>query len=166
MQSRQHGLMFLVFEQGISSTSLYFSVISIFTTTAVIFNYARCQIRYCESPHSISNLARAAGLLAMPTYTLPLSCILTARFLLHLREYDASLLTAEQSEALARKSLEGHRRGLWRRSCGPPALDGSREWGLRGERARVVDRGSKISICLEGVRRQTRVAVLRLKKGL
>ncbi|KAJ7653437.1 hypothetical protein B0H17DRAFT_1163611 [Mycena rosella] len=64
---KNQGIMFILFEQGI----LYFYTISIFTTAAVILNY----------PGFFQRLPNA--------FTLPLSCILTARFILHLREWEA-----------------------------------------------------------------------------
>ncbi|KAJ7103967.1 hypothetical protein B0H15DRAFT_766269, partial [Mycena belliarum] len=65
------GLMFLLFEQGL----LYFCTISVFTTAAVVLNYV------CRCPGFFQRLPNA--------FTLPLSCILTARFILYLRKWDA-----------------------------------------------------------------------------
>ncbi|KAJ7812304.1 hypothetical protein B0H14DRAFT_2857215 [Mycena olivaceomarginata] len=64
LKNQRQGLMFILFEQG--------DTISIFTTAAVILNY-------------VSGIFQR-----LPNaFTLPLSCILTARFILHLREWDA-----------------------------------------------------------------------------
>ncbi|KAJ7901139.1 hypothetical protein B0H14DRAFT_2493470 [Mycena olivaceomarginata] len=70
LKNQRQGLMFILFEQGV----LYFCTISIFTTAAVILNY-RAPVGFFQ------RLPNA--------FTLPLSCILTARFILHLREWDA-----------------------------------------------------------------------------
>ncbi|KAJ7021866.1 hypothetical protein C8F04DRAFT_1139587 [Mycena alexandri] len=70
LKYRRHGIMVILFEQGI----LYFCTISIFTTTAVILNYR-------APPGFLQRLPNA--------FTLPLSCVLTARFILYLREWDA-----------------------------------------------------------------------------
>ncbi|KAL4256509.1 DUF6533 domain-containing protein [Pleurotus pulmonarius] len=59
----------IVFEQGV----LYFSIVSLFTTTAVILNVA--------APTGFFQRLLNA-------YTLPLSGLLTARFLLHIRAYE------------------------------------------------------------------------------
>ncbi|KAJ7669572.1 hypothetical protein B0H17DRAFT_207473 [Mycena rosella] len=67
---KNQGIMFILFEQGI----LYFCTISIFTAAAVILNYR-------APPGFFQRLPNA--------FTLPLSCILTARFILHLREWEA-----------------------------------------------------------------------------
>ncbi|KAJ8503190.1 hypothetical protein ONZ45_g11078 [Pleurotus djamor] len=73
--SRHRGsLMHMIFEQGV----LYFSIISLFTTAAVILNV--------KAPAGFFQRLLNA-------YTLPLSCLLTARFLLHLRAYDEKTKT-------------------------------------------------------------------------
>ncbi|KAJ7239055.1 hypothetical protein C8J57DRAFT_1439033 [Mycena rebaudengoi] len=66
LENQRHGIMFILFEQG--------DTISIFTMAAVILNYR-------APPGFFQRLPNA--------FTLPLSCILTARFILHLREWDA-----------------------------------------------------------------------------
>ncbi|KAJ6495509.1 hypothetical protein DFH09DRAFT_1265525 [Mycena vulgaris] len=71
LKNQRHGIMFILFEQGI----LYFCTISIFTTAAVILNYR-------APPGFFQRLPNA--------FTLPLSCILTARFILHLREWGSA----------------------------------------------------------------------------
>jgi len=68
---QHHGLLRILFEQGI----LYFCTISIFTTSGVALNYR-------APPGFLQRLPDA--------FTLPLSCILTARFLLHLREWQVA----------------------------------------------------------------------------
>ncbi|KAJ6491942.1 hypothetical protein C8R45DRAFT_1073374 [Mycena sanguinolenta] len=73
LESRRHGLLFILFEQGI----VYFCTISIFTTAAVILNYRAPAGFFQRLPNA---------------FTLPFSCILTARFILHLREYNAELV--------------------------------------------------------------------------
>lgn len=81
---KQHakGLMNLIFEQGV----LYFSIISLFTTAAVILNV--------EAPAGFFQRLLNA-------FTLPLSGLLTARFLLHIRAYEhaRSLSTQTQTGA-------------------------------------------------------------------
>ncbi|KAJ7169269.1 hypothetical protein C8R43DRAFT_1085533 [Mycena crocata] len=86
LEHQRHGVMFILFEQGQYSIFLVSylgtpistavtdlnSTISIFTTAAVILNY----------PGFFQRLPNA--------YTLPLSCLLTARFILYLREWDAA----------------------------------------------------------------------------
>ncbi|KAJ7142757.1 hypothetical protein C8R44DRAFT_866060 [Mycena epipterygia] len=71
LENTRNGVMFVLFEQGI----LYFCTISIFTTAAAILNYR-------APPGFFQRLPNA--------FTLPLSCILTARFILYLREWDAA----------------------------------------------------------------------------
>ncbi|KAJ7257218.1 hypothetical protein B0H12DRAFT_1182973 [Mycena haematopus] len=80
VESRRHGLMFILFEQG---ECFHWVIISIFTMAAVILNYK-------APPGFFQRLPNA--------FTLPLSCILTARFILHLREYNAKLV-GEKSTA-------------------------------------------------------------------
>ncbi|KAF7369656.1 hypothetical protein MVEN_00296600 [Mycena venus] len=70
LKYQRHGIMIILFKRGI----LYFCAISIFTTTAVILNYR-------APPGFLQRLPNA--------FTLPLSCVLTARFILHLREWEA-----------------------------------------------------------------------------
>ncbi|THU80940.1 hypothetical protein K435DRAFT_694623, partial [Dendrothele bispora CBS 962.96] len=69
-KDRKNGLAYLIFEQGI----LYFSVVSLFTTAAVILNF--------RAPSGFFQRLLNA-------LTLPLSGILSARFLLHLRKWKA-----------------------------------------------------------------------------
>ncbi|KAJ7741821.1 hypothetical protein B0H16DRAFT_1028056 [Mycena metata] len=69
LKTQRHGLIFILFEQGM----LYFFSVSIFTTAAVVLNY-------CAPPGFFQRLPNA--------FTLPLSCTLTARFILSLREWD------------------------------------------------------------------------------
>ncbi|TCD61733.1 hypothetical protein EIP91_008000 [Steccherinum ochraceum] len=66
---RDGGLMGLVLEQGV----LYFCVVSLFTVTAIILNY-RAPTGFLQS--------------LLNAITLPLSGLLTARFLLHIRQWD------------------------------------------------------------------------------
>lgn len=73
---------FLVLRQGV----LYFAIVSIFTTAAAILNF--------EAPRG-SFFARLPN-----AFTLPVSCTLTARFLLHLRQWD--------SEDAQSKTAGGH----------------------------------------------------------
>ncbi|KAJ7200143.1 hypothetical protein GGX14DRAFT_466865 [Mycena pura] len=67
IEQHRTGLMFMLFEQDATHIS---STISIFTTAAIILNY----------PGFFQRLPNA--------FTLPLSCILTARLLLYLREWE------------------------------------------------------------------------------
>ncbi|KAJ7029006.1 hypothetical protein C8F04DRAFT_1117675 [Mycena alexandri] len=69
-KAQRHDLMFILFEQGM----LYFFFVSIFTTAAVVLNY-------CAPAGFFQRLPNA--------FTLPLSCTLTSRFILSLREWDA-----------------------------------------------------------------------------
>ncbi|KDQ23241.1 hypothetical protein PLEOSDRAFT_1079413 [Pleurotus ostreatus PC15] len=80
-KGRSKGLINLIFEQGV----LYFSIISLFTTTAVILNVAGFFQRLLNA------------------YTLPLSGLLTARFLLHIRAYEDK----ERSRAMAAQTRTG-----------------------------------------------------------
>ncbi|KAK1225929.1 hypothetical protein PQX77_011128 [Marasmius sp. AFHP31] len=68
-RAHRSGLIFLIFRQG----ALYFGIISLFTTAAVILNF--------RAP---------AGFLQrlLNAFTLPLSGLLTARFLLHMRKWE------------------------------------------------------------------------------
>ncbi|KAL4255636.1 DUF6533 domain-containing protein [Pleurotus pulmonarius] len=79
---KQHskGLINLIFEQGV----LYFSIISLFTTAAVILNV--------EAPAGFFQRLLNA-------YTLPLSGLLTARFLLHIRAYERSNSLGAQTKS-------------------------------------------------------------------
>ncbi|KAJ7732719.1 hypothetical protein DFH07DRAFT_928996 [Mycena maculata] len=86
LANQRRGIMFLLFEQGI----LYFCTISIFTTAAVILNYR-------APPGFFQRLPNA--------FTLPLSCILTARFILFLRDWDAA--QAEEKRSPTEVSLPG-----------------------------------------------------------
>ncbi|KAL4256463.1 DUF6533 domain-containing protein [Pleurotus pulmonarius] len=83
-KGRSKGLINIIFEQGV----LYFSIISLFTTTAVILNV--------EAPAGFFQRLLNA-------YTLPLSGLLTARFLLHIRAYEDK----EHSRALAAQTRTG-----------------------------------------------------------
>ncbi|KAJ8689719.1 hypothetical protein PTI98_012593 [Pleurotus ostreatus] len=83
-KGRSKGLINLIFEQGV----LYFSIISLFTTTAVILNV--------EAPAGFFQRLLNA-------YTLPLSGLLTARFLLHIRAYEDK----ERSRAMAAQTRTG-----------------------------------------------------------
>ncbi|EPQ56041.1 hypothetical protein GLOTRDRAFT_129244 [Gloeophyllum trabeum ATCC 11539] len=69
-QEQKKGFFYLILEQGV----LYFCIISLFTVTAVILNF------------------RTTGFWQrlLNAFTLPLSGLLTARFLLHLREWESS----------------------------------------------------------------------------
>jgi len=69
----EKNLISLILEQGL----LYFSVISLFTTAAVFLNF--------RAPSGFFQRLLNA-------LTLPLSCLLTARFLLHLREFEGNKL--------------------------------------------------------------------------
>ncbi|KAJ7441294.1 hypothetical protein B0H11DRAFT_2096420 [Mycena galericulata] len=68
LANQRHGVLFVIFEQG----SCRAFVISIFTTAGVILNYAGFFQRLLDA------------------FTLPLSCLLTARFILFLRKWDAA----------------------------------------------------------------------------
>ncbi|EEB92620.1 hypothetical protein MPER_08843 [Moniliophthora perniciosa FA553] len=68
-RAQKGGFLYMIFEQGI----LYFSVISLFTTAAVVLNY--------RAPSGFFQRLLNA-------LTLPLSGLLTARFLLHIREWE------------------------------------------------------------------------------
>ncbi|KAJ7759023.1 hypothetical protein DFH07DRAFT_884449 [Mycena maculata] len=78
LANQRQGVMFILFEQGI----LYFCTISIFTTAAVILNYR-------APPGFFQRLPNA--------FTLPLSCILTARFILFLRDWDVAQVREKRS---------------------------------------------------------------------
>ncbi|KAH7878916.1 uncharacterized protein C8R40DRAFT_687047 [Lentinula edodes] len=68
-EEQKEGFQFLLFEQGI----FYFSIVSLFTTAAVILNF--------QAPSGFFQRLLNA-------LTLPLSGLLTARFLLHMREWE------------------------------------------------------------------------------
>ncbi|KAJ3866998.1 hypothetical protein EV359DRAFT_35452, partial [Lentinula novae-zelandiae] len=68
-EEQKAGFQFLLFEQGI----FYFSIVSLFTTAAVILNF--------QAPSGFFQRLLNA-------LTLPLSGLLTARFLLHMREWE------------------------------------------------------------------------------
>uniref|UniRef100_A0A0W0ETV2 DUF6533 domain-containing protein n=1 Tax=Moniliophthora roreri TaxID=221103 RepID=A0A0W0ETV2_MONRR len=68
-RTQKGGFLYMIFEQGI----LYFSVISLFTTAAVVLNY-RAPAGFFQR--------------LLNALTLPLSGLLTARFLLHLRKWE------------------------------------------------------------------------------
>ncbi|KAJ7031214.1 hypothetical protein C8F04DRAFT_1111208 [Mycena alexandri] len=73
-KAQRHDLMFILFEQGgsrVITLILLCSFVSIFTTAAVVLNYAGF---FQRLPNA---------------FTLPLSCTLTSRFILSLREWDA-----------------------------------------------------------------------------
>ncbi|KAJ7877486.1 hypothetical protein B0H13DRAFT_2347106 [Mycena leptocephala] len=85
LKYQRHGIMIILFEQGI----LYFCAISIFTTTAVILNY-RAPVSTPSPDQRNSDTNQPGFLQRLPNaFTLPLSCVLTARFILHLREWEA-----------------------------------------------------------------------------
>ncbi|KAJ6479507.1 hypothetical protein C8R47DRAFT_1137090 [Mycena vitilis] len=86
MKSQREGIMFMLFEQGI----LYFLTISIFTTAAVVLNY----------PGFFQRLPNA--------FTLPLSCILTARFILYLREWEAAQVNGSSGHRTEVSAVEFH----------------------------------------------------------
>ncbi|KAL0570699.1 hypothetical protein V5O48_011262 [Marasmius crinis-equi] len=69
-KNQRSGLVFLIFRQGV----FYFSVISLFTTAAVILNF-RAPAGFFQR--------------VLNAFTLPLSGILTARFLLHIRKWES-----------------------------------------------------------------------------
>jgi len=77
LENQRRGIMVILLEQGI----LYFCTISIFTTAAVILNYR-------APPGFFQRLPNA--------FTLPLSTILTARFILYLREWTDTALKSEE----------------------------------------------------------------------
>ncbi|TCD61731.1 hypothetical protein EIP91_007998 [Steccherinum ochraceum] len=70
-EAKQAGLTYLVFEQGV----LYFSIISLFTVTAIILNF-RAKTGFLQS--------------LLNALTLPLSGLLAARFILHMRAFDSN----------------------------------------------------------------------------
>ncbi|KAF7366031.1 hypothetical protein MVEN_00479100 [Mycena venus] len=85
LKYQRHGIMIILFERGI----LYFCAISIFTTTAVILNY-RAPVSTPSPDQRNSNTNQPEFLQRLPNaFTLPLSCVLTARFILHLRDWEA-----------------------------------------------------------------------------
>ncbi|KAJ3789805.1 hypothetical protein GGU10DRAFT_26054 [Lentinula aff. detonsa] len=69
MKEQKEGFQYLLFEQGI----FYFSIVSLFTTAAVILNF--------QAPSGFFQRLLNA-------FTLPLSGLLTARLLLHLRQWE------------------------------------------------------------------------------
>ncbi|KAJ3718935.1 hypothetical protein C8R42DRAFT_674922 [Lentinula raphanica] len=69
MKEQKEGFQYLLFEQGI----FYFSIVSLFTTAAVILNF--------QAPSGFFQRLLNA-------LTLPLSGLLTARFLLHIRQWE------------------------------------------------------------------------------
>ncbi|KAG7098066.1 hypothetical protein E1B28_000040 [Marasmius oreades] len=70
-RNQKSGFLYLIFEQGV----FYFSVVSLFTTGAVVLNF--------RAPAGSFFQRFLNGL------TLPLSGLLTARFLLHLRRWES-----------------------------------------------------------------------------
>ncbi|KAJ7598147.1 hypothetical protein C8J56DRAFT_912727 [Mycena floridula] len=68
-RAQRRGFMYLVFEQGV----MYFSIVSIFTMASVVLNF-------CAPDWFLQRLLNAL--------TLPITCLLTARFLLHLRVWE------------------------------------------------------------------------------
>ncbi|KAJ7613502.1 hypothetical protein FB45DRAFT_874457 [Roridomyces roridus] len=78
MADQRRSILFVMFEQGI----LYFCTISIFTTAAVILNYRAPAGFFQRLPNA---------------FTLPLSCLLTARFILYLRKWDEDQLAGSGS---------------------------------------------------------------------
>ncbi|KAK7054502.1 hypothetical protein VNI00_003700 [Paramarasmius palmivorus] len=68
-RAQKGGFLYMIFEQGL----FYFSVVSLFTTAAVVLNY--------RAPSGFFQRLLNA-------LTLPLSGLLTARFLLHLRKWE------------------------------------------------------------------------------
>jgi len=87
LAQQRHGFMFIIFEQGI----VYFCIISIFTISAVILNYY-------APPGFFQRLPDA--------FTLPLSCILTARFLLYLREHEAAAYEQDSERTPVSTAME------------------------------------------------------------
>ncbi|KAK7685441.1 hypothetical protein QCA50_011304 [Cerrena zonata] len=96
MPWREHktGLYYLIFEQGI----LYFSFISLLTTAAVILNFRapvrkRTRYRFNKSLSHIIFLTQSGFFQRLlNAMTLPLSGLLTARFLLHLHCLDGNVV--------------------------------------------------------------------------
>ncbi|TFY75149.1 hypothetical protein EWM64_g8861 [Hericium alpestre] len=81
---RTNTFSFLLFEQGILS----FCFVAIFTTVAAILNF--------RTPNGfLERLLNA--------FSLPLTCLIIARFILHLREWDAQKLKGSQD-----KSVQDH----------------------------------------------------------
>ncbi|KAJ6550804.1 hypothetical protein DFH09DRAFT_925728, partial [Mycena vulgaris] len=101
LKNRRDTVTFILFEQGI----VYFCTISIFTTAGVILNYLSRpthrelpNLRYYCSPGFFQRLPNA--------FTLPLSGILTARFILYLREWDAGEIGVGAEGATKASRLE------------------------------------------------------------
>ncbi|KAF7358921.1 hypothetical protein MSAN_01232500 [Mycena sanguinolenta] len=107
LESRRHGLLFILFEQGI----IYFwwTVFPKLLTKLIYkqhnlnFHHCGCDPQLCayiDSRCACSNgtqRAPAGFFQRLPNaFTLPLSCILTARFILHLREYNAELVGGKE----------------------------------------------------------------------
>ncbi|KAF8996711.1 hypothetical protein BDQ17DRAFT_1513545 [Cyathus striatus] len=65
-------LMYFIFEQGI----LYFIFVSVFATTSMVLDFAATPGTFLQT--------------SMSTFTIPLSGLMTARFLLHLREWEST----------------------------------------------------------------------------
>ncbi|TFK42150.1 hypothetical protein BDQ12DRAFT_663395 [Crucibulum laeve] len=82
-KNQKNGLFYLILEQG----TLYFAAVSGFTITALVLNY--------KAP-AVQRLLNA--------YAMPISCLLTARFLLHLREWEHKNTLASK-HALSRKMV-------------------------------------------------------------
>ncbi|KAJ7660251.1 hypothetical protein DFH06DRAFT_1130148 [Mycena polygramma] len=97
MKSQREGIMFMLFEQGI----LYFFTISIFTTAAVVLNYITfgAAVEFFQ-PGFFQRLPNA--------FTLPLSCILTARFILYLREWEAAQVNGSNGHRTEVSTVEFH----------------------------------------------------------
>ncbi|KAJ7613508.1 hypothetical protein FB45DRAFT_938573 [Roridomyces roridus] len=84
--TRRHGLVRILLEHGI----VYFCTISVFTTAGVILNYR-------APPGLLQRLPNA--------YTIPLSCVLTARFILLLRKWDARQLGKPRDPSVKRSGI-------------------------------------------------------------
>ncbi|KAJ6586040.1 hypothetical protein B0H19DRAFT_924499, partial [Mycena capillaripes] len=80
--TRRRGLMFILFKQG-KVTSICLTI-SIFTTAGVILNY----------PGLLQRIPNA--------FTVPLSCVLTARFILLLRKWDEAQLSESDNDKKSR----------------------------------------------------------------
>ncbi|TCD67763.1 hypothetical protein EIP91_011949 [Steccherinum ochraceum] len=85
-EMKKMGLIYLVFEQG----TLYFCAVSIFTVTSLILN-----------------LRNPAGFVQrlLNALTLPFSGLLTARFLLHIRRWNAKSMVVTDSRGRSRTNI-------------------------------------------------------------
>ncbi|KAJ7614567.1 hypothetical protein FB45DRAFT_1036031 [Roridomyces roridus] len=102
---RRHGLVRILLEHGI----IYFCTISVFTTAGVILNYRAPvseHILALRKPSSRPLTLQPGLLQRLPNaYTIPLSCVLTARFILLLRKWDARQLGKPRDRSVKRSGI-------------------------------------------------------------